>query len=223
MLFPKASETLDLLVEAAPVERFAPLRRDLAALYAGYYIAELLSDLTDLHDPHPKLFDAARITLRYLGESELRSRRILRFELACLRELGFMPTLEAVHALRRRGRCDGGRGLVRAGHGGRALRRMPDLPAPRRGPVGQGPGGHPGPGQPGRACASWTPAPRPWRRLVRRSGRSSVMSSGIAPDSALYWECDRMVRVDPNVRIESSVRRCRRASMRSIVASRRVS
>ncbi|MGZ5979011.1 MAG: DNA repair protein RecO, partial [Isosphaeraceae bacterium] len=54
----KASEALDLVTEAAPVERFASLRRDLAALYAGYYIAELLSDLTDFHDPHPKLFDA---------------------------------------------------------------------------------------------------------------------------------------------------------------------
>ena len=95
VLFPKASEALDLLTEAAPVERFASLRRDLAALYAGYYIAELLSDLTDLHDPHPKLFDAARITLRHLGEAELRSRRLLRFELACLRELGLMPALEA--------------------------------------------------------------------------------------------------------------------------------
>ena len=95
VLFPKASEALDLLGEASPVERFPSLRRDLAALYAGYYIAELLTDLTDLHDPHPKLFDAARITLRHLGEADLRSRRILRFELACLRELGFMPTLEA--------------------------------------------------------------------------------------------------------------------------------
>jgi DNA repair protein RecO (recombination protein O) len=93
VLFPKASESLDLLVEAAPVERFASLRRDLAALYAGYYIAELLSDLTDLHDPHLKLFDAARITLRHLGEAELRWRRVLRFELACLRELGLMPAL----------------------------------------------------------------------------------------------------------------------------------
>jgi recombinational DNA repair protein (RecF pathway) len=94
VLFPKASEALDLLTEAAPVERFACLRRDLAALYAGYYIAELLTDLTDFHDPHPKLFDAARITLRHLGEAELRPRRILRFELACLRELGLMPALD---------------------------------------------------------------------------------------------------------------------------------
>jgi DNA repair protein RecO (recombination protein O) len=94
VLFTKASEALDLVAEAAPVERFPSLRRDLAALYAGYYIAELLSDLTDLHDPHPKLFDAARITLRHLGDADLRAHRILRFELACLRELGVMPSLD---------------------------------------------------------------------------------------------------------------------------------
>ena len=91
----KASEALDLLTEAALVERFDSLRRDLAALYAGYYIAELLNDLTDHHDPHPKLFDAARVTLRHLGDADLRPRRLLRFELACLRELGLMPALGA--------------------------------------------------------------------------------------------------------------------------------
>ena len=104
VLLTKAGESLELLAEAAPVERFPSLRRDLAALYAGYYIAELLSDLTDLHDPHPKLFDAARITLRHLGDAGLRSGRILRFELACLRELGVMPSLEPVCSVRRRRR-----------------------------------------------------------------------------------------------------------------------
>lgn len=91
----KASEALDLVTESTPVERFVSLRRDLAALYAGYYVAELLSDLTDFQDPHPKLFDAAVVTLRHLGDPLLRSRRVLRFELACLRELGLMPALEA--------------------------------------------------------------------------------------------------------------------------------
>ncbi len=95
VLLHKASEALDLLTEAASVERFAPLRRDLAALYAGYYVAELLTELTDFHDPHPKLFDAAVVTLRHLGEPDLRDRRVLRFELACLRELGQMPLLDS--------------------------------------------------------------------------------------------------------------------------------
>jgi DNA repair protein RecO (recombination protein O) len=94
VLFPKASEALDLLAEAVPVERFASLRRDLAALYAGYYIAELLIEMTDIHDPHPRLFDAARVTLRHLGDADLLTRRIMRFELACLRELGFLPAFD---------------------------------------------------------------------------------------------------------------------------------
>lgn len=95
VLLHKASEALDLLTEAVLVERFEALRRDLAALYAGFYIAELLHDLTDHHDPHPRLFDAAVVTLRHLDDPTLRSRRVLRFELACLRELGLMPALES--------------------------------------------------------------------------------------------------------------------------------
>lgn len=95
VLLRKSSETLDLATEGVLVERFSSLRRDLSALYAGYYISELLSELTDLYDPHPKLYDAAIVTLRTLGDESLRERRLLRFELACLRELGFMPELEA--------------------------------------------------------------------------------------------------------------------------------
>ncbi len=94
VLLHKGTDALDLIIEASPQERFESLRRDLAALYAGYYIAELLSDLTDLHDPHPRLFDAAMVTLRHLGDPILRQRRLFRFELACLRELGLMPAID---------------------------------------------------------------------------------------------------------------------------------
>ena len=90
----KASEALDLLTEAALVERFDSLRHNLSALYAGYYISELLGELTHHHAPHPRLFDAAVVTLRHLDDPLLRSRRILRFELACLQELGLMPALQ---------------------------------------------------------------------------------------------------------------------------------
>ncbi|MBX9626333.1 MAG: DNA repair protein RecO [Gemmataceae bacterium] len=64
----KASGGLDLLTEAQLAEQFPALRRDLHALNAGYYVAELLADGTQDYDPHPDLFDAALGALRGLGE-----------------------------------------------------------------------------------------------------------------------------------------------------------
>ena len=63
----KSSGSLDLLTEAQVVQRFPRLRADLGALYAAYYVAELLADWTEDYDPHPPLFDAAVETLRGLG------------------------------------------------------------------------------------------------------------------------------------------------------------
>lgn len=90
----KASESLGLLTEAVLVESFEAPRRELPALFAGYHVAELLLELVDLHAPLPRLFDAAVVTLRHLEGSEPRPWRLARFELACLRELGQMPSLE---------------------------------------------------------------------------------------------------------------------------------
>jgi len=103
VLLHKATEALDLLTEATLLERFDPLRQDLSAHYAGLYVAELLDELTDPHDPHPRLFDAAVVTLRHLGDPNTRPLRVIRFELACLREFGLMPALDAcVHCGRPR-------------------------------------------------------------------------------------------------------------------------
>src|SRR2546430_4305962 len=67
VLLRKSSGNLDLLTEAQVVQRFPQLRGDLQALYAAYYIAELLSEWTQDYDPHPVLFDEALETLRELG------------------------------------------------------------------------------------------------------------------------------------------------------------
>src|SRR3984957_13706725 len=48
----KSSDALDLLTEAKLERRFRPAKGDLAALYAAYYLAELLDELTDDNDPH---------------------------------------------------------------------------------------------------------------------------------------------------------------------------
>src|SRR5215813_8651627 len=69
----KSSGSLDLLTEAQVVKRFPRLRQDLPALYAAYYLAELLADWTQDYDPHPLLFDEALDTLRALGPKEERT------------------------------------------------------------------------------------------------------------------------------------------------------
>ena len=121
----KAHGGLDLLTEAQLAERFPALREDLHALYAGYYVAELLADGTQDYDPHPPLFDAAVETLRGLGERGASAPResltrpdaptwtrgadaprspgphldsVARFELVWLKELGYSPRLDACAA-----------------------------------------------------------------------------------------------------------------------------
>src|SRR5918995_222813 len=68
MFLRKAHGGLDLLTEARLEEQFPVLRQNLPALYAGYYVAELLADGTQDYDPHVPLFDAAIQTLRSLGK-----------------------------------------------------------------------------------------------------------------------------------------------------------
>ena len=89
----KSSGGLDLLTEAKLERRFRPPGRDLAPLYAGYYIAELLLELTDQYDPHPNLFDAADSCLSWLAEGRDVAPLIFRFELTALRSLGHVPNL----------------------------------------------------------------------------------------------------------------------------------
>jgi DNA repair protein RecO (recombination protein O) len=91
----KTSDALDLLTEAKLLRRFRPPGRDLAPLYAGYYVAELLEALTEEDDPHPELFDLADATLQALSAGESVVRWVSRFELRGLRLLGHMPSLDA--------------------------------------------------------------------------------------------------------------------------------
>ena len=90
----KSADVLDLLTEAKLERRFRPNRGNLSSLYAAYYVAELLSELTDDYDPHPDLFDAADSTLRGLETDGAVARLILRFELTALRVLGHLPSLD---------------------------------------------------------------------------------------------------------------------------------
>jgi DNA repair protein RecO (recombination protein O) len=98
VLLRKSSGSLDLLTEAQVVQRFGRLRSDLGALYAAYYVAELLADWTQDLDPHPVLFDEALATLGELGNGQEIGLRVMRFEMVFLHELGYRPVLQGCAA-----------------------------------------------------------------------------------------------------------------------------
>jgi DNA repair protein RecO (recombination protein O) len=95
VLLRKSSGSLDLLTEARVVQRYPRLRADLQVLYAGYYVAELLGELTEENDPHPLLFEETLETLEALGKPGTETgMRLARWELGLLRELGYSPALD---------------------------------------------------------------------------------------------------------------------------------
>lgn len=87
----KSSDALDLLTEARLARRFRAGARDLTRLYAGYYVAELLNELTDSGDPQRELFHAANAALEALDAEGDVGGIVLRFELSALRLLGHAP------------------------------------------------------------------------------------------------------------------------------------
>ena len=94
----KSADLLDLLTEARLERRFRSARSDLTRLYAGYYIAELMDELTDARDPHPELFDEADSALLMLDQGADVAVVVLRFEMAALRQLGHLPLLSGCAA-----------------------------------------------------------------------------------------------------------------------------
>ncbi|MEX0939569.1 MAG: DNA repair protein RecO [Pirellulales bacterium] len=94
VFLPKSPDALNLLTEAKLLRRFRPPGGDLGSLYAAYYVAELLTELTDQRDPHGELFDAADATLVELAAGGNVPESVLRFELTALRVLGHLPSLD---------------------------------------------------------------------------------------------------------------------------------
>ena len=97
----KSADVLDLLTEAKLDRRFRAAGRDLNRLYAGYYVAELLAELTDTHDPHPDLFDGANQALLALDGDVSPATIILWLEMLALDQVGHAPTLEQCAACSR--------------------------------------------------------------------------------------------------------------------------
>ena len=94
----KSSGTLNLLTEARLIRRFQPqnsgAKGGLTSLYGGYYVAELLSGLTEDFDPAPEVYDLAVSTLSALSSPEILSLPIIiHFEISLLQLIGLLPNL----------------------------------------------------------------------------------------------------------------------------------
>ncbi len=66
-----------------------------AAMYAGFYLNELLLKLLPRQDAHPVLFDGYAATLAALAAGADEAPVLRAFELVLLRELGWLPALDS--------------------------------------------------------------------------------------------------------------------------------
>jgi len=80
------------LTEWSLQEGHLELRRNLRAIYLGFYAAELVGRLIEEHDPHPELFDRLERTLPALATPR-REESFLAFQLDLLRESGYLAEL----------------------------------------------------------------------------------------------------------------------------------
>jgi len=87
----RGERALSPLVEFDLQEGFAPLRKNLLALHAAQYAADLLAEFTEDSDPHPDLFDAFFIALKNLPLAHHPLAVLLPFEITLLDEIGLGP------------------------------------------------------------------------------------------------------------------------------------
>jgi DNA repair protein RecO (recombination protein O) len=96
---PGKEDVLATLTEWRQLDTFPGIRRDLIRLYAAQYAAEVTSQLTELHDPHPALFDALQGLLAILAgeptapEGEKPVVALCRYLWRLFMEIGLRPEL----------------------------------------------------------------------------------------------------------------------------------
>ncbi len=83
---------LGTLTEWRQQEAYPHLRRDLTRFYAAQYAAEITSQLTEVHDPHPRLFDGLCEFLAALAQEPVLE-SLVGFVWLLLREIGLRPEL----------------------------------------------------------------------------------------------------------------------------------
>lgn len=97
IVFLHKTGAMSLLTEAKLEHRFRAGETNLARLYAGFYVVELLRSLTDEGDPQPEVFELGTRMIRQLDQPSFEDVdlpiRLIQFELGLLDLLGHLPML----------------------------------------------------------------------------------------------------------------------------------
>ena len=91
---PKRGDSLDLLTESKLVQRFRPTQENYGGMYAGFYIIELLNEMTIEQESMSELFDVAVEALTQLMCGKPVMPVVMRFEWQLLELTGHFPSLD---------------------------------------------------------------------------------------------------------------------------------
>jgi len=86
-------KTLDTVIGCQTINSFLPLKSDLGMISCGFYILELVSQLTPDDTPDPALFDLLVTSLERLSRGADHQLLLRYFELKLLRHSGYHPEL----------------------------------------------------------------------------------------------------------------------------------
>ncbi len=93
VFYEKMRSDLHLVSEASIIESHDLLRTRLDTIVYASYFSELVDHLSEVHDPHPIIFDLLDFAFRFLPSvPEERLSRL--FEIHLLREIGWVPYLK---------------------------------------------------------------------------------------------------------------------------------
>lgn len=93
IFYEKKRSDLHLISDAAILNSYHGLRNSLEAIAYASYFCELVDELTEIHDPHPKIFDLLKQSLRFLPVISPTRFAVL-FEIKLAREMGWLPYLD---------------------------------------------------------------------------------------------------------------------------------
>lgn len=94
IFYEKKHSDLHLVTESVILNSYKVVRNHLDGIAYASYFCELVDELTEVHDPHPKIFDILKTSLHYL--SAISPERLAPlFEIKLLREMGWIPFLDS--------------------------------------------------------------------------------------------------------------------------------